>query len=171
MPLAVALGRQCFADVEMLFTLASQGPRQWHPANPKCPTSLARCLRSRPRVTLNPKCPASTCCGRMQGSFDPYGHGTIINVDNLGRGTHTAQVSSVTAHAADYKADARIEDGDPRGVHLPVERFSLDGPQIFIEVAPKNHHACRQGPPYGAGTGSKAGAGVGATAAGRRTTV
>ena len=32
--------------------------------------------------------------------------------------------------------DARIEDGDPRGVHLPVERFSLDGQQIFREVAP-----------------------------------
>ena len=45
----------------------------------------------------------NTCCGRQQGSVDPYGHGTIVNVDNLGRGTHSAQVSNVTAHSGDYK--------------------------------------------------------------------
>ena len=32
MPLAVALGRQCGVDVELPFALASQSPRQWHPA-------------------------------------------------------------------------------------------------------------------------------------------
>jgi RHS repeat-associated protein len=45
----------------------------------------------------------NTCCGRQQGSYDPYGHGTIVNVDNLGRATHTATVSNVTAHSANYK--------------------------------------------------------------------
>jgi RHS repeat-associated protein len=45
----------------------------------------------------------NTCCGRQQGSFDPYGHGTIVNVDNLGQVTHTASVSNVISHAANYK--------------------------------------------------------------------
>ncbi|RLS53154.1 MAG: RHS repeat protein [Planctomycetota bacterium] len=45
----------------------------------------------------------NTCCGRQQGSYDPYGHGSIVNVDNLGRATHTATVSNVTAHSANYK--------------------------------------------------------------------
>jgi len=45
----------------------------------------------------------NTCCGRQQGSYDPYGHGTIVNVDNLGRATHTATVSNVTAHSGNYK--------------------------------------------------------------------
>ncbi len=45
----------------------------------------------------------STCCGRQQGAFDPYGNGTIVNVDGLGRATHTATVSNVAAHSGDYK--------------------------------------------------------------------
>ncbi len=45
----------------------------------------------------------STCCGRQQATVNPDGHGTIANVDGLGRATHTAQVSNVTAHAANYK--------------------------------------------------------------------
>ena len=45
----------------------------------------------------------NTCCGRKQAAFDPYGHGTIVNVDNLGRAAHTATVSNVTAHSGNYK--------------------------------------------------------------------
>lgn len=53
------------------------------------------------RVDFNGKTWTNTygdCCGRLQASADPLGHGTITNHDGLGRVTHQAWVSDVSSH-------------------------------------------------------------------------
>ncbi|QDT57272.1 tRNA(Glu)-specific nuclease WapA precursor [Caulifigura coniformis] len=50
-----------------------------------------------------------SCCGRLQTSADPLGHGTITNHDALGRVTHQAWVSDVSSHSSawDNPIDAK----------------------------------------------------------------